>query len=127
MERISAAEYRAMLEQEKAHKYGAKRTTVDGITFDSQREAEYYYELKLLKRAGRIKDFELQPEFILLEDFTKFGKKIKGIKYRADFKIIHNDSSVEIIDVKGFQTKDFKLKKKLFDNQYRDLKLTLVE
>jgi hypothetical protein len=125
-ERISAAQYREMIEQENTHKYGAKRTTVDDIKFDSKREADYYCELKLLKRSGEIKDFELQPEFVLVEDFTKFGEKVKGIKYRADFKITHNDDSIEIIDVKGFETKDFKLKKKLFDEKYRDLKLTLV-
>lgn len=80
-------------------------------------------ELKLSKRAGIIKDFTLQPEFVLLESFKKFGETVRGIKYRADFKIIHKDGSVEIIDVKGFQTKDFKLKQKLFDSQYPELKL----
>jgi hypothetical protein len=128
-ERISAAQYREMFEQEKTHKYGAKRTTVDGIKFDSKREADYYCELKLLKRSGEIQDFEIQPEFVLIEDFTKFGEKVKGIKYRADFKITHNDGSVEIIDVKGSKktlTDVYKIKKKLFEARYKDLRIKEV-
>lgn len=125
-EKISAEQYREMLDETKTHKYGAKKTTVDGITFDSKREAEYYGDLKLSKRAGIIKDFELQPEFVLLDSFKKNGKTIRGIKYIADFKIIHKDDSIEIIDVKGFKTKEFSLKQKLFDEKYPDLKLTLI-
>jgi hypothetical protein len=125
-ERITAEQYRQMLSETKPHKYGAKKTVVDGIKFDSKREADYYCELKLLKRSSEIKDFTLQPEFVLLDSFKKYGKTIRGIKYRADFKIIHKDGSVEIIDVKGFKTKDFLLKQKLFDKQFPDLKLTLI-
>ena len=45
------------------------RTTIDGITFDSKLEAQYYEYLKNEKKAGRVKDFELQPQFILQPKF----------------------------------------------------------
>lgn len=108
------------------NKYRAKKTVVDGITFDSKREAEYYCELKLLKRAGEILDFKLQPSFVLLDSFKKYGKTIRAIKYIADFEITHNDGTIEIVDVKGFKTKDFLIKQKLFDAKYPHLKLTLI-
>ena len=73
-------------------KYNAKRTTVDGITFASQKEARRYQELKLLERAGFITDLELQPKF----EFIVHGKPVlirsKGFpngrkaSYRADFR-----------------------------------------
>lgn len=98
-----------------SRKYGNQKSVVDGIKFDSQKEARYYQELKLLKRAGEIEDFELQPEFVLLPGFkTGDGAKIREIKYRADFKIIHKDGTIEVVDVKGYKTEVYKLKKKLF-------------
>ncbi|WP_110939841.1 DUF1064 domain-containing protein [Geosporobacter subterraneus] len=122
--RWTKEQYQAYLEkQEKKSKYGAKKTEVDGIVFDSQREANYYCELKMLKQAGEIRDFALQPKYILLPR----DDKSRGITYKADFIITHNDGSKEIIDVKGFETKDFKLKKKLFEHNYPDLKLTIVK
>lgn len=108
------------------HKYGAKKTVVDGITFDSKAEARYYQELKLLQRAGEVKEIELQPRFLLQPSFKKDGKTVRAIHYVADFRVTYKEGTVEIIDVKGMETKDFKLKKKMFDYKYPDLKLTLV-
>ena len=48
-----------------ANKYGARRTQVDGIWFDSQKEAARYQELKLLQSIGLIDELELQPVFPL--------------------------------------------------------------
>ena len=44
-------------------KYGNRKVTIDGITFDSKREMKRYCELKLLEKAGEISGLELQPEF----------------------------------------------------------------
>jgi hypothetical protein len=54
---------------QKKHKYGAKRTEVMGIKFDSKKEANRYLELKMLARAGKIRDLKLQPKFLLLDKF----------------------------------------------------------
>lgn len=107
-------------------KYQNQRINVDGHTFDSKAEARYYNELKLRKRANDIKDFTLQPRFRLLEGFTKHDKRHSPIDYVADFQIVHNDGSVEVVDVKGMQTQVFKIKEKLFHNKY-SFKLTKVK
>lgn len=107
-------------------KYGAKKTTVDGIRFDSRAESVYYSNLKILKRAKQIKDFECQPVFVLVPPFRKNGKHFRGIKYVADFKVTHLDGSIEIVDVKGFKTDGYRLKKQLFESLYPDLTINEV-
>ncbi|SMB95469.1 Protein of unknown function [Desulfonispora thiosulfatigenes DSM 11270] len=103
-------------------KYGSRKKEIDGITFDSVKEARKYSELKLLKRAGEIKDFELQPEFELQPGYrNKDGKKIRPITYRADFKVIYPNDKIEYIDTKGFRTKEYLLKKKMLLFKYPDI------
>jgi hypothetical protein len=69
--------------------------------------------------AGIIKDFSLQPEFILQESYKrKDGKKIRAIKYKADFKVEYLDGKIEIEDTKGIQTDVFKIKRKLLEAKY---------
>lgn len=126
MERMTAAEYRKKItKRSKRSKYGNRKVDLDGHTFDSQMEARYYQQLKWLKQAKQIKDFKLQPRFTLLEAFEKDGEKHRKIEYVADFKVEHLDGSVEIVDVKGHETKDFLIKKKLFHYRYPH-KLSIV-
>jgi hypothetical protein len=99
-------------------KYNAKKTAIDGITFDSIAEAKYYTHLKEKRDSGAIKTFKLQPSFTLQEGFKKDGKSFKPITYKADFEVIYPGDEIEIIDVKGFETADFKIKRKLFEKKY---------
>jgi hypothetical protein len=116
-------------------KYGNKKVIVDGITFDSKKEARRYTELKLYEKAGKIHSLELQKVFELIpaqyeEKFTgeryKRGvnkgapklKKVcleKAVTYKADFAYYvnngHNTFVVE--DTKGMRTKDYIIKRKL--------------
>ena len=92
----------------KTSKYKANKTSIDGHTFDSQKEADYYCELKCRLQAKDIKGFCLQPTFILAPN----------LKYKADFIVFNNDNSVEVIDVKGFKTKEYITKKKVFEDKY---------
>lgn len=108
------------------NKYGAKKTTIDNIKFDSKAEAMYYSKLKVLKQGKCIKSFECQPEFVLLPPFQKGKKKYRGIKYIADFRVEHLDGSIEIVDVKGMKTQVYLLKRQLFENLYPDLTITEV-
>ena len=108
-ERMSIKEYKELLKNPKKSKYNAKKTKVDGHTFDSQKEAEYYKELDLLLKSGEIKWFCLQPIFIISE----------GVEYRADFIVCDKKNKVHIIDVKGFKTQVYKIKKKLFRNKFK--------
>jgi hypothetical protein len=108
-------------------KYGNRKTVIDGYVFDSKLEADYYCQLKLLKRAGQITDFTLQPRFILQEAyvhrFTK--KKIKKIEYVADFFVCYPNHQ-EIVDCKGIKTAVYLLKKKIFECKYPDLQIREV-
>lgn len=102
---------------EKKSKYGAKKIEVDGIIFDSKAEAKFYTQLKNNKI-----EFELQPKFLLQEAFKKNGKHFRKIEYIADFKIGNR-----VIDIKGIETEAFKIKKKLFEYKYPELKLELLK
>ena len=110
-------------------KYHSIKKEVDGIKFASTKEADYYIQLKLRKKAGDIKDFKLQPRFdyciIYCQEpsVIEYGKYLhKTAFYKADFAIIHNDGSVEIIDVKGCKTATYKQKKKIIEALY-DIKI----
>lgn len=104
-------------------KYGAKRTQVDGISFDSRAEAQRYSELMLLKRAGVVTEIELQPSYVLMPGFKHkaTGERVQAITYKADFLVTYADGHQEIEDVKGFKTATYLLKKKLFMNLHPDL------
>ena len=129
----TVAEFRALLKaQRKPHKYGAKKTTVDGITFDSKREAERYVELKALQRYGQIEKLVMQPAFVLQEPFVRpNGQKVRAIKYVADFQYIERkglDRWFSVVeDVKGVETPVFKLKRKLFWAEYPNTELRIVK
>ena len=99
-------------------KYNAKKATFDGITFDSKAEMNRYCELKLLEKTKEISHLILQPEFLLLEGFRYKGKKIQSMKYIADFQYIEKDGTEVVEDVKGFKTKEYNIKKKLFLHKY---------
>ena len=115
-----------LIPDKKKSKYNARKTVVDGITFDSKKESEYYCELKLRVQAGEIESFDLQPAFILQEGFKCNGKSIRPITYKGDFQINHKDGSIEIVDTKGFRTEVYKIKKKLFLRRYPQYKFTEV-
>ena len=96
------------------HKYGAVRTTVDGISFASKAEAKRYGELKLLEKAGQIGGLELQPRFPLEH------RGIKLTTYIADFSYwtMGQPPQRVIEDVKGMKTAVYRLKKKLVEAHY---------
>lgn len=100
-------------------KYGAKRTEVDGIVFASMAEARRYGELKLLERAGKIKDLELQPVYALIVNGVRVGN------YIGDFRYVEGETVV-LEDVKGVKTPVYQLKKKLVEAIYK-FKITEVE
>lgn len=101
-------------------KYHNKKVEYDGYTFDSIREKNYYIKLKLLEKAGKIKELELQKEYELQPSFKLNNKTSRKITYRADFTYkTTEDDKLHVVDVKGFRTDVYKLKKKLFEYKYR--------
>lgn len=91
------------------NKYGNKRVEVDGIRFDSKREAARWQELKLLERAGEIKGLERQVEYELIP--KQPGER--AVKYIADFRYIDHDGKTVVEDTKGVKTPVYILKRKL--------------
>ena len=78
---MTAQEARALrVNAPKKSKYHNEKVVLDGITFDSKKEARYYANLLIQKKAGLVKEFELQPVFILQDSYrTKDGKKVREI------------------------------------------------
>jgi CxxC motif-containing protein len=105
---VSCKKRLELTQEQHKSKYGNKKVVVDGIVFDSKREAVHYYRLKLMEKSGLITDLELQPEF---EIIPKIGKQ-RATKYRADFAYIQGGEK-KIVDVKGMKTVVYRLKKKL--------------
>ena len=108
------------------HKYNAQPTEIDGIRFDSKREAKRYQELQMLAAAGEIHALQLQPRFELQPSFKRNGKTVRAIHYVADFQYVEN-GRVIVEDTKGMETAVFKLKKKLFLFTYPDVELRIVK
>jgi hypothetical protein len=107
----------------KRSKYGNKKTYINGITFDSKKEAERYVYLKSLEASGGIRDVELQPKFLLQEKYKSEGKWIQPITYFADFRYILNDREI-VEDVKSEATAKsevYRLKKKMLLFKYPNL------
>lgn len=99
-------------------KYNAVKTEVDGIVFDSKKEAERYKELSFLQKTGEIKRLILQPKFVLQEGFSVDGKRYREISYVADFMYVDKDGTRVVEDTKGFRTDVYAIKKKLFLKKY---------
>ena len=100
----------------KQNKYHATKTEVDGMMFDSRKEANRYCELKLLEKAGEISNIETQVPFLLIprQNNPITGKMIeKPCGYIADF--VYNDGKGNRIveDTKGVRTDVYIIKRKL--------------
>lgn len=106
-----------MTRRQNAAKCGNKKVVVDGIEFDSKKEARRYWELKLMERAGMIENLQMQVEFELIpaqyEYFERYGKKGQRLKdgkrcvekscvYKADF-VYTKDGKRVVEDVKGYR------------------------
>ena len=105
----------------KKTKYNNKKTWVDGICFDSKKEAECYEGLKLLLKAGEIAGFCRQPQFILVEG----NAEERAITYKADFIVFNKNGTYEIIDVKGFESQQWKRTFKQFRLKFPSLDIKI--
>jgi len=100
----------------KPHKYHAKPTVVDGIRFDSKKEAKYYSELKLLQQGGLLLGFLRQVPIHLPG----------GTKLVVDFLEFWTDGTCRFVDTKGVLTPVFKLKLREVEHAYPWLKIEIV-
>lgn len=115
-------------------KYGNRKTVVDGITFDSKKEANRFRELQLLERAGKITALQRQVKYVLIPTQREFSNEIykkgahqghfkpgkvleKECSYIADFAYIQ-DGAYVVEDTKGVRTEAYKIKRKLMLERY---------
>ena len=114
------------------NKYKAIKCSVNGIEFDSRKEARRYQELLLLEKAGAILSLERQVKYVLIpaqyETYERYGKNgqrltdgrrllEKECAYIADFVYVENGKKV-VEDTKGVKTKDYIIKRKLMLHVY---------
>lgn len=100
-------------------KYHAKKTVVDGITFDSKREADRYAVLKRKEREGAIEGLRRQVRYELVPAFDVDGRHYRPVCYVADFVYVDEETGEEVVeDVKGMRTDVYRLKSKLFARRY---------
>ena len=111
-------------------KYRNEKTIVDGITFDSKKEAGYYGYLKAMEKEGKISNLRLQVPYVLADPvWVDVEKQLKtktktvryqvwrGLKYIADFVYTDNETGKEkVVDVKGHRTQEYLHKKRLMHN-----------
>ncbi len=98
-------------------KYHAKKTVVDGITFDSRKEAYRYIVLKGMEEDGTIGDLRRQVRYELIPAFDVDGKHYRPVFYVADFVYVEGGKTV-VEDVKGVRTDAYRIKSKLFAKRY---------
>lgn len=106
-------------------KYHSRKTVVDGIIFDSRREAMRYQELRLLERAGKVRGIRRQVRYELVPvQLDSKGKIIeKPVVYVADFVFEqYSDRGgfwfPVVEDVKGVRTPVYIIKRKLMLERY---------
>ena len=96
-------------------KYHSRQITVNGIVFDSHREARRYQELQLLLRAGEISQLEMQKKYTLIPAQKKpSGGTERAVTYTADFVYTDNRTGKKVVeDAKGVKTQQYIIRRKL--------------
>lgn len=105
-----------LMQQARETKYRSQKITVDGIAFDSVKEANRWQELRMLERAGEIRDLQRQVPFVVIPtQRDENGKLIeKEVRYVADFTYIEKGKLTRTVeDVKGMRTREYVLKRKM--------------
>lgn len=90
----------------KANKYGARRVSIDGFTFDSEMEARRYGQLKMLQLGNLISDLRIHPRYPLEINGEHVCTYIADADYRENGELV-------VEDTKGKRTALYILKKKL--------------
>lgn len=114
---------------QKHTKYGAYKAEVDGRVFDSVMEARFYVALCRELVLHKIHGFDCQVEYELQPKFRSktTGKIVRAITYITDFLITANDGTQIAVDVKGQETPEFKIKKKMFEYRYPNVQFMCVQ
>lgn len=112
--------------QKKESKYKNKKIDSPDGKFDSKYEYEEWIRLKLLERGHIISDLRRQVPFEIIPTIRTTADTLCCIKYVADFVYLENGLT-KIVDTKGFETPEYKIKKRLLINQYVNENTIFVE
>ena len=96
------------------NKYGAKKTEFNGYKYDSKFEASVASDLELRKKAKDIKDYERQFKVVMWAHLSD-GTPAFKVQHKVDFRIHHNDGSYELLEAKGVETADYKMRRKFLE------------
>jgi hypothetical protein len=103
------------------HKYGAVKTCYNGIRYDSKAESRWARWLDMLKLAALPKERVVNIERQVVYQLAG------GIRCKLDFRVTYADKHMEVHEVKGFETPEWKLKLKLFREAHPDVVLRVVK
>lgn len=111
----------------KRNKYGAKKTPYKGIMYDSKMEAQFAEYLDKNLKDGTIVKLERQPHYVVLDaGETDNGTKYSKVIYTPDFLVTYPNGMQEVIEVKGKETRDYLIRKKLFYAEFPQITLKIV-
>lgn len=122
LEKLGREQARAAMDKPAGKYHNRKRTVTlpengKSITFDSEKEARRFGELRMRLRFNDIRDLRLQVNFTLQEGFTTAaGERVRPIVYRADFtyqELTPSGWQTVVEDVKGVRTKEYAMKRKM--------------
>lgn len=101
-------------------KYRNRKCVVCGVSFDSEMEGRRYLVLRDMMVRGEISKLKLQPEFTITESYClPDGKRVKAIRYRADFSYEREgELVVEDVKTEGTKTRVFINKSKALYEKY---------
>lgn len=104
----------------RGQKYGNHKVTINGQTFDSEKEGKRWWELQVLERAGEIFELRRQVKYELIPpQFDEKGKLLEqSCVYKADFAYLDKTGNLIVEDTKGFKTRDYVIKRKLMLKVY---------
>ncbi len=104
-------------------KYGNKKVEINGLKFDSQREAAVFLQYQVLEKAGKVTHLELHPVYKIVINGVKIGR------YTPDFQFRETDGKLRVIDVKSpmtAKTAAFRLKKRIVEALYPGVRIEIV-
>ena len=112
--KLTVDEYKTLTKSNgRRSKYGAHPVSIDGLRFDSAREATRWVQLVMLERAGVIQGLRRQVPFVLI-DKSAHGR---AIRYIADFTYMQDGQEI-VEDAKGYRTDVYKLKRRMMAERY---------
>lgn len=110
------------------NKYGARKVIIDGQHFDSQREANRWWDLRMLEKGGQISQLERQVPYVLAQAVTLHGARRKkpALRYVADFRYFDVKAGHFVVeDAKGYESPISRIKRHLMKSVHNiDVRLS---